>query len=273
MTRSRAARLLRLPLLLMLGAAFAFAAGCGGGDDSIDVPEGFESVSPDQLTGKTFNSTEVDGHDLVPDTTITISFGPDFLSASAGCNSINGKYTFDDGLMKLGDGPRTLIGCPDERQKQDDWLTEVLTFGVRPYSSGEKLVLLGEDVAIHMEEGTVPGSPPPVIGTTWELNSYDSAGTVNSVKQGVRLPFLKFSENGRVELFDGCNSGGGKARVRDDGFIVFGPLALTRKACPGLTGEVSKAFLDVIDGKGAYAFEQQNLVISRQGQSLTFTPG
>lgn len=251
------------------------AVGCGGGDDdSSKAPDGFELASTEQLTGKTFNSTEVKGEELVPGTTITISFGPGALTVSAGCNSIRGAYEITDGVLTLGKAAGTLVGCPGDRQKQDEWLTELLTNGVRPYLNDDDLQLLGLGVEIEMKEGTAPGAVPPVIGTTWELSSYgDNSGSTASVKPGVRLPFLQFAENDTVKLFDGCNTGSGPAQVNEDGSIVFGPLALTRKACPGLTGDVSRAILNVLKGKTAYAFEGQNLVISRKGSSLTYNPG
>jgi len=216
----------------------------------------------------------VTGHELVPGTEITISFGPGALTASAGCNSIRGGYEFKDGVLTLGKAAGTLLGCPGDRQKQDEWLTDLLSGGVGVSGRGDELMLTGDDVSILMKEGSAPGAPPPVIGTTWELSTYDDAkGNVASVKPGVRLPFLQFGENDTVKLFDGCNSGSGPARVNEDGSMVFGPLALTRKACPGLSGEVSRSIQNVLNGKTAYAFEAQNLVISRQGSSLTYSPG
>lgn len=251
------------------------AVGCGGGDDDSPAPPDLPEVaSAKELSGKTFESTEVKGHELVSGTKITISFGPEALTANAGCNSIRGPYTLEDGVLQLGRAAETLIGCPEDRQKQDEWLTTLLGDGLRAYESDGGLTLLGMGVEIEMEPGVVPGGPPPVIGTTWELNSYtDSKGNVASTKAGTRLPFLQFKANDTVSFFDGCNSGTGPAEVKEDGSMVFGNLGSTQKACPGLTNEVSGAIRGVLDGKISYAFEGQNLVISRKGASLTYAPG
>jgi len=237
------------------------------------MPETLDPVPVESLTGKTFNSTEVTGHELVSGTEITISFGPGALTASAGCNSIRGAFEFADDVLTLGKAAGTLLGCPGDRQKQDEWLTDLLTRGVEVSGRDQELMLKTDRVSILMKEGSAPGSPPPVIGTTWELNSYDADGTAVSMKPGVRLPFVQFRDDDSMKLFDGCNSGTGRAQVNEDGSMVFGPRALTRKACPGLSGDVSQAISSVMKGRTAYAFEGQNLIISRQGTSLSFAPG
>jgi len=266
----------RAILALILVFSIGFAAGCGGGDDETAEPEQARDPVPvESLNGKTFNSTEVKGHELVDGTMITLSFGPDALTASAGCNSIRGAMEVDDGSFYLSKTAGTLVGCPSDRQAQDEWLTSVLGAGLRPYDDGGNLLLLGRGVEITMEEGTVPGGPPPIVGTTWELNSYSgSDGTVSSVKQGVRLPFILFKGNGTLSIFDGCDEGKGLADVYEDrGMIRFAVVRSTLKTCPGLTGEVSDAMLRVLEGETSYTFEGQNLVISRKGSTLTFTPG
>jgi heat shock protein HslJ len=271
----RFARWLLIPLLAFV---VAFAAGCGGNGESDEDPgevsAKLDPATPDSLTGKTFVSTGVKGHEMVPGTEITLSFGPGALTASAGCNSLRGPYEFEDGVLTMGKAAGTLLGCPDDRQRQDQWLTTVLTSGLRPYDDDGNLLLLGLGVEIEMAEGTVPGGSPPVVGTTWELNAYETPnGNVASVKQGVRLPYIRFDKSDGFEIFDGCNQGGGSASVNEDGTMVFGPMTTTRMACPGLSSTVAKAMRKVLNGKTSYAFEGQNLVITRQGESLTFTPG
>lgn len=273
---------IRVLLALVAVAALGLVTGCGGGDgggysggsgNSDDPASDMVPVSLDDLEGKTLNSTLVKGQELVPGTKVTFSFGPGVMTASAGCNTLRGEYEVNEGAFSLSKAAGTLLGCPKELQAQDEWLTSVLTVGLRPYERDGTFVFLGLGVEIEMEEGSKPGATPPVVGTAWLLNSYtDTKGNAVSMNPGVQLPSLEFKKDGTVQAFDGCNSGSGKAEVREDGFIDFGPIALTRKACPGITAEVSKAILDVIGGKAAYGFEgaSKNLVISKSGSSLTY---
>ena len=257
-------------LILCMGLA-----GCGG--DETEQPEepALAPANVESLTGETFESTAVEGHELVAGTTITISFGPEALTASAGCNSIRGPYTLEDGVLQLGKAAGTLIGCPEDRQKQDEWLTTLLNDGLRAYGGDGELVLLGSGVEVEMKQGAVPGGPPPIVGTTWELNGYtDSKGNVASPKIGVRLPFLQFKTNETLTIFDGCDEGKGLADVNEEaGTIKFAVIGSTLKTCPGLTGEVAQAMQRVLTDETSFTFEGQNLVISRKGSSLTFAPG
>ena len=49
----------------------------------------------DGLDGREFVSTQVDGYELVPDSTIRISFADGSVSVNAGCNTMFGGYTVD----------------------------------------------------------------------------------------------------------------------------------------------------------------------------------
>ncbi|MGA7397704.1 MAG: META domain-containing protein [Solirubrobacterales bacterium] len=272
---------IRTFLILVAVVALGVIVGCGdsesesGGSESIDdTTSRMESMAPEELSGRTFVSTGVKGRTLVADTRITLGFDSGMLSASAGCNSIQGKYEINGGSFSLGKAAETLLGCPNELEDQDEWLTNVLQSGLRPYERDDTVVFLGLGVEIDAKESEGSASTPPVVGTDWLLNSYsDKLGNEVSMKPGVRLPSLEFKADDTVFVFDGCNTGSGKAEVGEDGTIKFGPIGLTRIACPGLSGDVSNAFLKVIDGKAAYEFEAQNLVISKQGKSLTFNPG
>ena len=99
-------------------------AGCGEDADTASVTAG-ETVD---LADRTFVSTDVRGHDLVEDTSVTLSFESDRVSASAGCNTFSGAASWDDGTLSLSDDElaATMMACSPEQQEQDDWLTEFL---------------------------------------------------------------------------------------------------------------------------------------------------
>ncbi|MGB0120684.1 MAG: META domain-containing protein [Solirubrobacterales bacterium] len=272
---------IRTFLILVAVAALGVIVGCGdsgsesgGSETTDDTASRMEPMAPEDLSGRTFVSTGVKGRSLVAGTQITLGFDSGMLSASAGCNSIQGKYEINGDSFSLGKAAETLLGCPKELEDQDEWLTSVLQSGLRPYERGDTVVFLGLGVEIDAKESDGPASAPPVVGTDWLLNSYsDKQGNVVSMKPGVRLPFLEFKADDTVFVFDGCNTGNGRAVVQENGTITFGPIGLTRIACPGLSGDVSNAFLKVINGKTDYDFEAQNLVITKQGNSLSFNAG
>ena len=70
-------------------------AGCGEVAYRGSATAGRETVD---LADRTFVSTDVRGHDLVEDTSVTLSFESDRVSASAGCNTFMGAASLDDDL-------------------------------------------------------------------------------------------------------------------------------------------------------------------------------
>ena len=100
----------------------------------------------------TFASTEVTGHDLVPDTTISLVFEDGNLSANAGCNTMSAAYEVTDGnIAWSGPAAATMMACSDELTAQDEWLTELLTGGVDATQDGDTLTLTDVDLEIVLE--------------------------------------------------------------------------------------------------------------------------
>lgn len=100
------------------------------------------------LAGKTFVSTEVDGRQLVEGSTLRVSFGDDgSVSAEAGCNTVFGGASWDDGTLAFeGEPARTNMACDGGLMEQDDWLAGFLT--------GRPSVVL-EDRTLTLDDGEV----------------------------------------------------------------------------------------------------------------------
>lgn len=66
----------------------------------------------------------------------------------------------------------------------------------------------------------------------------------------------------------GCNSFHGKATVSGS-TITFGPLASTRKMCPGPEMKLERALLGVLKGKTSYEIDHRSLSIeAKSGEGL-----
>ncbi|MBA2952218.1 META domain-containing protein [Nocardioides sp. MAH-18] len=126
-----------------VGLAGVLLTGCGGDSDN-------ETTAAD-LNGSTFTSTEVDGHDLVEGSKITLTFDDDKLSAEAGCNTMSAPYVIEDDLMSWdGEVAATMMACSDELTAQDAWLTDLLKTGVDVELDGDTLTLTHEDETIEL---------------------------------------------------------------------------------------------------------------------------
>jgi heat shock protein HslJ len=129
---------IRLPAAV---AAIVLLAGCSN-----------EDLSEEALDGNVYESTEVSGHDLVPDTAITLTFEDGNLAVAAGCNTQSSSYDVVGETMKwTGEPISTLMACSDELTAQDQWLNEIFTDGVDASLDGETLKVTSGDVEIVLE--------------------------------------------------------------------------------------------------------------------------
>lgn len=142
----------RLAVLLVPLAA-ALLTACGD-DDTDTTTSGASSAAstPAALDGKTFSSTEVTGHTLVPDSTVRLSFEADRISADAGCNTLNGAASWDTGVLEV-PGPlaSTRKACPDDLQAQDVWLDGFLTSSPALVLEGDTLTLDADTEGMTLE--------------------------------------------------------------------------------------------------------------------------
>jgi heat shock protein HslJ len=129
--RPRARRLIgtaALPLVVVLLAACAAASGAAGEDD---------------LVGRSFESTDVEGHTLVEGTVITLIVRSDGVSVNAGCNTLFGDATWEDGVLRVPQLASTMMACDDALMDQDQWLSALLE-GPVPYELDGDTLTLGE---------------------------------------------------------------------------------------------------------------------------------
>jgi heat shock protein HslJ len=125
--------------------ACALVGACSGDESS-------GSGSTD-LAGKVFVSTGVEGSGLAEITSIRMTFEDGSVSAIAGCNTIFGGATWDDGTLTVdGELARTTMGCDDALSAQDDWLSEFLSSGPSVELDGSTLTLDDGVATITLEQ-------------------------------------------------------------------------------------------------------------------------
>jgi heat shock protein HslJ len=123
-------------------------AGCG--DDGDDTAEDEAApVTEEDLDGRTFVSTEVEGETLVDGSEISLTFEDGTVGANAGCNNMSAGYTVADGTLEVA-GPiaQTQMACPDDLQGQDTWIAEFLESGPTLALDGDQLTLSNAEVTI-----------------------------------------------------------------------------------------------------------------------------
>lgn len=265
-------------IALALLAIATLVAACGSDSGDGDAGGSGDALGP--LTGLTFLSTSVTQDDkpynLVDDTRISLTFTDNGVSANAGCNHLGADARYTDGtLVVLGDGmSMTEMGCDPPRMDQDTWLADILTSKPSVVIDGDRLTVTSGGTVIELVDKEVADPDQPLTGTLWTLDSLGQSsdvgddGMVSSIPSGVSST-LTIDEGGGVSLSPGCNSGGGEVEVGDT-TLTFGPIALTRKACPSEPMDIENAVMKVIDGEVDYRIDGTTLVLTKGLQSLTY---
>jgi heat shock protein HslJ len=182
---------------------------------------------------------------LVDGTQISLRFADDQIGASAGCNTMSGAYGTDSGTLIVETAGTTEMGCDEERHAQDDWLFGLL--GSRPEitQDGDKLILTADATVITLQDREVAEPDLPLTGTTWTVDSIVSGDAVSSVPAGATAT-LVFTDDGRLELDNGCNVGGGTYEVTD-GTLRVGVLETTLRACEAAAAQLESAVMSVLN--------------------------
>lgn len=230
------------------------------------------------LDGRTFLSVDVTengaARPLVPGTRVALRFEDGRTGASAGCNTMGGTYTLDGDRIRIDGAAMTEMGCDPERHDQDDWLFGFLGSGPRLTLSGNDLVLTSGGTTIRLVDREIAEPDLPLVRTTWTVTTIVVGGTASSLPAEV-VASLEFTDDGRVSVETGCNSGGGTYQV-DGSTLRFGVHAMTERACAGPAGQVEAAVLAAL-AADTVAFEIDadtlTLVAGDNGLGLTGAGG
>ena len=243
-----------LLLLIVLTVLVVLTAGCGRGTAS-------QSGSSDgQPWGRTFLSTSVTENGqpkpLVEGTRISLGFSDSHeLGAQAGCNSMGGPASIENGRLVVSDLATTEMGCDPPRHAQDEWLARFLTGRPSADLSAETLTLENDTTRIVLTDRKVADPDRPLQGTRWVVDTIVKGETASSVPAGAEA-FAVFGAGDRVSGNAGCNSMGGNAVVHDDGAtITFSEVITTKMACEDDRMRLEQAVLDTLKGDVAYTID------------------
>ncbi len=240
---------------VLAALALCAVASCGRDD-----PSGADGTPPttDDLIDRTFESTAVAGHELVADTIVVLSFAADRVGARAGCNSMSGGYSITDGTLEIGVMASTMMACSDELAAQDTWLSGFLSSGPAIALDGDTLTLTADDATLTLRVV----QPAELERTVWSVTGIVANEAVSSLPTDAEASIT--ITDGRAAIRTGCNSGSASVELTDT-TISFGPIALTRMACPPGLADLEAAVLAVLDGEVAYEIAGDELVLYNEG--------
>jgi heat shock protein HslJ len=258
-------RLRPLPFSALALAALVLA-GCDSGSSSSTGGGSSVPTSAD-LDGTSYVSQSVEGHDLVEGTHLQLSFDGDSMSASAGCNNMFGPYAVTDGTLAwTGPVGSTLIGCPDDQAKQDQWVQTWLQAGADATLDGDTLTLASAGVTIVLK-ADAPADAASLFGRTWTVTDLLTPSSASAIPAGVRTPKLEVAEDGTVHLDTGCNRGNTTVEAQGD-TLTFGPVMTTKMACEKDAAAVEQAVLQALDGTVTVTIEGDTATLDNGSHGL-----
>ena len=277
MTKSRPLILLALPLL-----AAASLAACGSDSDgSSDSPAPSASAPADStptgsaptnsteadvptsgsdstgLDGQSFVSTAVEGYDLVPDSAITISFQDGSLSINAGCNTMFGGYSVDGDVISAPTLAMTQMACDEALMQQDTWISALMSSDPTFALDGDTLTITGSDAQVVT---LVAVADQSLEGVRWVVDGLLANEGVSTVPIGAEASITITDGTAAVEA--GCNTGSAPVTITET-TITFGPLMLTRMACPEPQTTLENAVVAVLDGEVTYTIDGDTLQLRK----------
>jgi heat shock protein HslJ len=251
---------------LTLGALVALAACTTGGSPSSAPSAAGEpsDVSFEDLEGLSFVVTAAEGYEVVPGSTITLTFEEGRIGIQAGCNTMGSQYRVEDGVLVIGQMITTEMACDEPLMAQDRFLGEFL-YNTTIALDGDTLTLSKDGVSLTLTDREVADPDRSLEGTTWLVDSLVSLQAVSSMPAGVEAS-LVFAD-GQVQVASGCNTGSGSAEI-GDATITFGPIATTRMACEQPAMDAEAQILAVLQGEVGYAIEADRLTLTGDDAGL-----
>jgi heat shock protein HslJ len=252
----------RLAVVTVLVLATALSVGACGDEKGA----GPSDSSQLDLVGRTFIGDFVTVNDkpspLVKGSQLRVTFDDGSLGASAGCNSMGGDASWDDGvLIVTGQGlAMTEMACAEPLMQQDTWFADFLTSSPQLLQDDTTLTLTAGDTVIVLQDEEVVVPDASLTGGTWQLDSIIAGDAASSVPAGVEST-VQFADDGELRAALGCNTGRGSYSVTGDTLSIE-PLATTKMACEPPASDVESAVLGVLQGDVTFSIDGESLVLT-----------
>ncbi|MFH8757445.1 META domain-containing protein [Streptomyces atroolivaceus] len=248
-------------------AACGTDPGTGAGSGDSGDGSGTVRTGP-PVTGVhwTVSSLTVDGKKTAAPAGAHVEIGSDGkATGSLGCNRFTAEAAVDGDKVTVGPGTTTEMACDEDVQAFEKAMGRAFSGELRAAVAGRgdaKTLTLttgaGDSIALTSEP------PAPLAGTAWKVTGLVSGSVAASLPAGTEnKAHLTFGEDGSVEGNLGCNTFHGKATVSGS-TLTFGPLASTRKMCPGPEMDLERALQGVLEGRTTYEIEHRSLSIEAE---------
>lgn len=219
----------------------------------------------DELLETDWNLVTMNGEAPVADSQPTISFDPDGINGTTGCNSFFGGYTLDGTVLTIGQVGQTEMFCENTMDQEQTYLTMLM--------SAVSLTLEDQTLTIHTSEGDLvyqPATDAELEGHTWHLSGIaDGNGGIlyTWIDERITAEFV----DGRLTGSAGCNAYGTEYETTGS-TLTLGEITSTLIGCE--EGEVmarENEFLAALANIASYEISRDNLTLFDAEGSIVIT--
>ena len=244
--------------LMMAMAGLVLTTGC--------PPEELPAAEPspaevEALSGMSYELESAEGFTLMEGTTFYLSFHQDTLSAYAGCNSLEGGYSLDEGVLSVESMSTTDMWCGETLNTQTNWLQSFLSDAPTLERSGDQLVLETEDATLVFLDQAVATPDLPLTAGTWTVDAViegDSVSTHNLAE----YPLMWFSDDGTFGFSSACTEISGDYAASGEALSLSNVLVTFIECGDEPTTSFDQSIVDLIDdGEFTHTIDAARLTI------------
>jgi heat shock protein HslJ len=209
--------------------------------------------------------SSLDGKSVLKGTTITLTFGKESVTGSAGCNFYSGKYKTDSPssltIQSIG-VTRMFCGKPAGIMQQEREYINLLK-NVKKYTVNKNYLFL------KTSDGRILvfNKMSHAIKTRWALNSLNDKSILKDTSITLTL------DDESVTGSAGCNFYSGKYKANDAGSLTIQSIISTLKLCGKPAGimQQEREYLNLLQNVKEYTITKNNLILkTNDGRELVF---
>ncbi len=189
---------------------------------------------------------------------VTARFGAGHVAGFSGCNQYAGTYAIKGDRLTVGPLAGTMMACEEPAMKIENAFRGAFAGELRYAIEKDSLTLTSDSATLVFQ--AVP--PATLEGGTWEITGFNNGrhGVVGVIDS---TPLTLSFADGAVVGGSGCNTY--RAVYKSDGDrVTIGPVAATRKACPGEgVMEQEHQFLAALESATRWAIDGDQLDMHR----------
>lgn len=192
---------------------------------------------------------------------IIFNFDAEKVSGNSGCNSFNGKFSYNNGIFEAPNLASTMMACIGKNQEPlfHELLGKPSTLSIK---NGE-LIFSQNNQPVLVFTKALPLSAIELTGS-WKLESMEGKSANFDFPEKVPTLLFDFSSN-RISGNAGCNGYNAPFSLSNN-VLEVQPLMTTKMMCGQMDGETK--FVNLLPGKNDLELDGTRLILRRDNKTI-----